>query len=249
MIRHIKTILLLGAVGGAFFFGFGQSASAQSFSDAQKEEMGTIIKDYLMDNPEVIMEAVEAFRRNQEAEMQQAAAVKIGEHDDFLTGADAPMAGNKNADVTVVEFFDYNCGYCKRALGDIQKILQEDQNVRFVFREMPILGPSSVEAARWALAAHKQGKYFEYHAALMSHSGAKNESTLEKLAKDAGLDVAQMKKDAASEEVNALIEKGLSVSREIGVQGTPAFVVNGELVRGYVGLEGLKDLINRAREG
>lgn len=250
MTRHLKTFLLLGAVGGAFFLLLSNpSTAAQNFSDAQKEEMGAIIKDYLMENPEVIMEAVEAYRNNQEAEMQKMAASKIGEHDDFLTGMDAPMAGSKDADVTVVEFFDYNCGYCKKALGDIQGILKEDQNVRFVFREMPILGPSSKTAAQWALAAHKQGKYFEYHAALMSHNGQKSESVLEELAKDAGLDVTQMKKDAASDEVNELIEKGLKVSREIGVQGTPAFVINGELVRGYVGLEGMKELINRAREG
>jgi protein-disulfide isomerase len=245
--QNFKILSLAAALaGGLFVF---SPAQAENITPAQKEEIQSIIRQYLNENPEIIIESVELYRQKQEEQMNQQAAAKIGDHDAFLTGADAPFAGNAKGDVTVVEFFDYNCGYCKKALDDIQSILKEDTNVRFVFREMPILGPSSAVAARWAIAAHKQGKYFEYHTALMNHNGNKDEREMEKLAKDVGLDVDQMKKDAESEETKATIEKSLAVSRDIGIQGTPAFLVNGQMIRGYVGEAGMKEAINVARSG
>ena len=164
-----------------------------------------------------------------------------------LTAGDLPFVGNKDAEITVVEFFDYNCGYCKRAVPDIRAILEEDKNVKFVFKEMPILGPSSRTAAQYALAAHKQGKYFDYHAKLMEHRGPKDEATLEKMAKDLDLNVDQMKVDANSEETNQAIEDSINLAGEIGIRGTPAFVIESELYRGYLGLEGLKAEIAKAR--
>ena len=247
MASRIHTAFLsLTALG--LLVGTPVAAQEASFSAAQKEELGTIIKEYLMDNPSVIMEAVESYRTQQEREAQKQAEERIAANIDALTSSDAPSVGNPEADVTVVEFFDYNCGYCKRALPDIQKVVDQDDNVRFVFQEMPILGDSSRKAAEWALAAHNQGKYFEYHVALMEHRGPKEDDQLEKLASDVGLDVEQMKKDIASGDIDKELQEALNMAREIGVSGTPAFIVGKTFIPGYIGEDGLKEAISQERE-
>jgi protein-disulfide isomerase len=223
-------------------------AEDPAFTDAQKDALGGLIKGYLMENPGVIFEAIEAHRMQQQVQQQQQAEEKIGEHIQYLTRADSPSIGNPEGDVTVVEFFDYNCGYCKRALPDIQAALKDDQNVRFVFQEMPILGPTSKTAALWALAAHKQGKYFDYHVALMEHKGPKDDAQLEKLATDTGLDAGQMKKDIESGDLEKELDKIVEVAREIGVSGTPAFIVGETFVPGYIGEDGLKQAIKEERQ-
>ncbi len=223
-------------------------AQDAEFSPAQKEAMGGVIKEYLMENPKVIFDAIEAYRNEQEEQAQKQAEEKIGDNIAALTDADAPSVGNPNGDVTVVEFFDYNCGYCKRALPDIQAAIKGDDNLRVVFKEMPILGPTSKTAAEWALAAHKQGKYFEYHIALMEHKGPKEEAQLAKLAKDSGLDVEQMKKDLDSGEIEKELNQVMEVAREIGVSGTPAFIVGKTFIPGYVGEDGLKQAIADERK-
>ena len=240
-----KTALTLAVLAST---GLTSAAFAQSFSDAQKEEMGAVIKEYLMENPSVIFESIEAYRAQEEENARKQAEEKIDDNIEYLTRADAPSVGNPDADITVVEFFDYNCGYCKRALPDIQALTKDDPNVRVVFKEMPILGPTSRTAALWALAAHKQGKYFDYHVALMEHRGPKEEAELEKLAKGLDLDVEKMKADIASGEIGKEVDKVLEVGREIGVSGTPAFIVGETFVPGYVGEEGLKAAVQTERD-
>ncbi len=222
--------------------------AAENFSKAQKEELNAYIKQYLLDNPEIIIQSLESYRMDQEKAAEQAAAEKMDSHMDFLTSKEAPSIGNSNGDVTVVEFFDYNCGYCKRAFPDIKKSVQEDHNVRFVFRDMPILSPTSRIAAQWALAAQKQGKYFEYHTALMEYQGQKDEAALIGMAKQLDLDVEQMKKDAQSKEISDELDKIGKITHEIGIQGTPAFIINGQLERGYLGPGGLERAIEEARK-
>ncbi|MEM7680142.1 MAG: DsbA family protein, partial [Pseudomonadota bacterium] len=119
---------------------------------------------------------------------------------------------------------------------------------RFVFREMPILSANSNDIARWSLASHEQGKYFEFHAALMNHRGSRNAETMKKIAKDVGLDPEQLEKDANSSDVKAALEESVKVAREVGIQGTPAFIINGELYPGYLGPEGLKRAVESARQ-
>lgn len=218
-----------------------------AFSAAQKDDIGVIVKEYLMDNPNVIFESIEAYRAQQEQLAQRETEEKIVDNIAFLTRAEAPSIGNPNGDITVIEFFDYNCGYCKRALPDIQKVVKADDNLRVVFKEMPILGPTSHVASQWALAAHKQGKYFEFHVAVMEHRGPKDEEQLAKLSKDIGLDVDKMKADIASGDIEKELQKVLSVGREIGVSGTPAFIVGDTFIPGYVGIDGLKDAIKAER--
>lgn len=246
-----KTFLATTLMTGMAVSGLSlQAVQAEEFTytDAQKEALGPVIKDYLMDNPNVIFEAIEAFREQQAMESQKQAEEKIVEHIAFLTRKDAPSAGNPDGDVTVIEFFDYNCGYCKRAIPDIQNVLKDDKNVRFVFKELPILGPTSRTAALWALAAHKQGKYFDYHVALMEHRGPKDEAQLQKVAEKTGLDAEQMKKDIAGGDIEKDLDKVMDISSQIGVSGTPAFIVGKTFIPGYVGEEGLKAAIQTERE-
>ncbi len=217
------------------------------FSDAQKEALNGLIAEYIKSNPQAIMDSVQAFQMQQQIKAEEDAVKKLQDHLPTITASDMPAAGSENPDLTVVEFFDYNCGYCKRALPDIQKVLENDPKIRFVFVEMPILGPSSSTAAQWALAAHKQGKYFEYHAALMNHRGAKEEPELSQIAKDLGLDLEKMKSDAAGQEIADMIAKNMEIVNDIGIRGTPAFIIGDTIVRGYLGEDGLEKAINDER--
>ena len=223
-------------------------AEEAGLNDIQKKEVISVFEQHLKENPKLVIDAIESFQRQEALAEEEKAKKSITDNLAKLTAEDLPFVGNKDADVTVVEFFDYNCGYGKRAVPDIQALIKEDKNVKFVFKEMPILGPSSRTAAQYALAAHKQGKYFDYHAALMSHSGPKNEKTLEGLGKDLGLDVEQLTKDAGSEEIAKSIEDSIALATRIGIRGTPAFVVGEDLSRGYLGRDGLKAAIEKARK-
>ena len=250
MTSLLKNKLLLGSaiITGVAGLTAMQAYAEDAFNAAQKEEIGKVIQEYLKENPSVVIDAIDAYRA-QEAEREKAqAAEKIIENKDYLTRADAPSIGNPDGDVTVVEFFDYNCGYCKRALPDIQKIAESDPNVRFVFKEMPILGPTSKTAAQWALAAHKQGKYFDFHTAVMEHRGPKDEANMKKLAETVGLDVEKAQADIGSGEIDKDLDMVSKVGREIGVSGTPAFIIGDTFVPGYIGEDGLKSAIAEERK-
>lgn len=251
MTSLIKRKVLLGTTiitGLAGVTAMQANAADEAFSSAQKDAIGEVIQEYLKENPAVVIEAIEAYRSQEQEREKMQAAEKIVDNKAYLTRADAPSVGNPEGDITVVEFFDYNCGYCKRALPDIQKIVKDDPNVRVVFKEMPILGPTSRTAAEWALAAHMQGKYFEYHTALMEHRGPKDDEQLAKLAEKVGLDVEKAKADAKGDAVEKDLERVTEVAREIGVNGTPAFIVGDTFVPGYVGEDGLKNAIAEERK-
>lgn len=250
MTSPFKNKILLGTalITGVAGLSAMQAHAEDAFDAAQKEEIGKVIQEYLKENPEIVIEAIEAYRSQEAEREQKQAEEKIIDNREYLTRADAPSIGNPDADVTVVEFFDYNCGYCKRALPDIQKISEADPNVRFVFKEMPILGPTSKTAAQWALAAHKQGKYFDYHVALMEHRGPKDEDNLKKLGEKVGLDVDKAKAAIDSGEIDKELDMVTKVGREIGVTGTPAFIVGDKFIPGYIGEDGLKGAIADARK-
>jgi protein-disulfide isomerase len=187
------------------------------------------------------------MREQQEAK-ERVSEGAVRENMDWLYSNDKhPTAGNPDGDVTVVEFFDYNCGYCKRALSDIMTIIGEDPNVRVVFIELPILGPGSTEAAKWAKASMAQGRYLEYHVALMEHRGRLNEAQLEMIAKKVGLDVDKLKEDKEADYVANQLDENIAMARTLGITGTPAFVIGEDLARGYVGLEALKQGIAQKR--
>lgn len=228
---------------------FAGNAHAAALTDEQKAEVKTVIKEYLKENPGIVMETLELYRNQQEQKMTADAEEIIKQNIDKLTAKELPSVGNQNGDVTVIEFFDYNCGYCKRALEDIQKVLESDKNVRFVFKELPILGPTSEVAARWAEAAHRQGKYFEYHSAVMHNTVPISDESLLEIGKKLGLDTEKLKKDAESEDVKQSVSDSRNLAMQMQIQGTPGFIINGKLFRGYLGPDGLVKAIAEARAG
>ncbi len=238
--------LLALATGAAIMFA-PLTSSAQSFSDEQKKELQALFKEYLTNNPQIILESVEKYRADQERKSQQSAQENLKEYIEFFKSNDLPMAGNPEGDVTIVEFFDYNCGYCRKAFEDIQKILNEDSNVRVVFQEMPILSPSSRKMAAYALAAQKQGKYFEMHTALMDYKGSQTDDAYNKLGEKIGLNMEQLKKDTQSPEIADQVNKTLEIARDLGIRGTPGFIIGEKIYPGYIGAEGLRRGLKEAR--
>lgn len=224
-----------------------EAAASKTFSEAQKTEIQAIFKDYLLENPELIAEAMTALRAKQEREMEEMAKAKLSENAGFFQSDALGSTGNPEGDVTVVEFLDYNCGYCKKAFEDVQGLLDTDKNVKIVFVEMPILGPTSLTAAQWALAAKEQGKYFEFHTALMEFQGNKDEAALTKIAQDLELDIEKMKADAAGDKVQDTINKSVEIARDMGIQGTPAFIVGDQIFRGYIGTDALIESVKEER--
>lgn len=241
--RFTTKVLALAILCG----GFASNVALAQEAALTKGDVEGIIKEYLLANPEVIFESIENYRAREELAQAQKAEEGIKKHTDYLTSAEAPSVGNPNADVVIVEFFDYNCGYCKKALPDIEQTLAQDPNVRFVFKDMPILSDTSRQMAHWALAAHKQGKFFEYHVELMNSRGSKSAADFKKIGEELGLDVAQLEADANSAAVEETINESFSVAQELGIGGTPAFIVNGKMYPGYIGPEGMKAAIAEAR--
>lgn len=229
----------------ALIFGV-TTVQAQNFSKADIEN---IIKEYIAENPQVILDSVEAYGRQQQDASVQQRQEAIDKHISWLDNNDIlPVAGNPDGDVTIVEFFDYNCGYCKKALDDIMKLMAEDDNVKFIFVETPILGRTSELAAKWAMAAKMQDAYLEYHIGVMQNRGPINERSLIKVAEKVGLDIDKMKADAKSDDVAKMVNEKSQKAAQMGISGTPAFIINGQLYGGYIGVDRMREAVKEARE-
>ncbi len=219
------------------------------FSAAQKEAIGKIVRDYLLKNPEVLAEAMAELTRRREAAEQAAVRKALEESRDALLRNPAdPVGGNPAGSVTVVEFFDYNCGWCKRAYPHMRAAVKADGDVRIVYKEFPILAPSSRFAAKAALAARRQGRYGALHDLLMTHRGALDEARIVALAERAGLDLRRLKADMAAPEIAAAIEANMALAKRLGIQGTPAFAIGGRVIPGMLREAELIGEIRRARK-
>src|SRR6516164_595910 len=206
-------------------------ADAQSFSGSQRGEIEKIIKDYIVAHPEVLQEAMaELEKRQTAAEAEKAkTAIKTNEQAIFSSPRQVTI-GNAQGDVTLVEFFDYNCGYCKRAMSDMLELLKTDPKLKFVLKEFPVLGEGSVQAAQVAAAVRMQDKssgkkYLEFHQKLLGGRGHADLARALAAAKEVGLDVARIEKDMASDEVKATIEENFKLAETLGLNGTPSYVV------------------------
>jgi protein-disulfide isomerase len=218
------------------------AAAKSSFTPEQQAEIGTIVKSYLMANPDVMVEVQAALEAKQEKEQTAKMQVAIKENaKELYQSASAPIAGNPKGDVTVIEFFDYNCGYCKKALPDLAGVIEKDKNVKVILKEFPILSKGSEETARVALAAKMQGKYWEFHRAMLDSSGQANEATALKVGEKIGLDVTRLKKDMVSAEVKKEIDDTRKLAQKMGIQGTPHFLVGDRVVPGAP--EGLTEVL------
>jgi protein-disulfide isomerase len=247
--RLLAPALLALALGVA-----PQAATAQSFSDVQRSDIEKIVREYIIAHPEVLEEAMNELSKRQaaaEAEKHQATIAKNAEM--IFNSPRGVTIGNKDGDVTFVEFFDYNCGYCKRAMADMLDLMKADPKLKVVLKEFPVLSQGSVEAAQVAVAVRMQDpggkKYLDFHQKLLGGRGAADKARALAAAKDAGLDMAKLEKDLTSPEVKATLEENLKVAESLGMNGTPSYVIGKQVVIGAVGAEALREKISTARCG
>jgi protein-disulfide isomerase len=229
-------------------------ASAQSFSNTQRGDIETIVRNYLVAHPEVLEEAMaELNKRQAAAETQKHEASIATNAETIFNSPRGVMLGNKDGDVTFVEFFDYNCGYCKRAMADMLDLMKTDSKLKVVLKEFPVLSEGSVDAAKVAVAVRMQDpggkRYLDFHQKLLGGRGPADKARAIAAAKDAGLDTARIEKDLASPEVRATIEENMRLAEAMGMNGTPSYVIGKQVVIGAVGLDGLKEKISVARCG
>jgi protein-disulfide isomerase len=222
------------------------SSAANSVSPDQRKAFEGVIKDYLLKNPVIIRQAIQALKAQEEAAKQAQATAALKTHKDQLFyDKTSPVAGNPKGDITIVEFFDYNCGYCKRAALTLKAVMEQDPNVRVVYKEFAILGPQSIVAAKAALAAQKQGKYKEFHEGLMM--GQSDENSISALSNLLGMDYKKLRKDMADPKIQQILQKIYQLATTLGINGTPAFVIGERLVTGAVGMAALTQIIKEER--
>jgi protein-disulfide isomerase len=211
---------------------------------AQRKQIESIIKDYLSKNPEILMEMQNALEaKMDQIQAERTAAVIKGNAQEIFRPAASPVVGNGKGDVTVLEFFDYNCGFCKRAFGDVARLIDKDKQVKFIMKELPILSKGSEEASRVALAAKMQGKYWEFHRAMIESTGQANEAAALRTAEKLGLDMVKLRKDMASPDVKKEIDETRALAQKMGIQGTPYFLVADRVIPGAP--ENLLDRMNK----
>jgi len=229
-------------------------ASAQDFSTAQRGEIEKIIKEYLLKHPEVLQEAMGELEKKQQLAETEKARSAIKNHSDALFNSPRQVVlGNKDGDVTFVEFFDYNCGYCKRAMADMMELMKADPKLKIVLKEFPVLSAGSVEAAQVGVAVRMQDptgkKYLDFHQKLLGGRGAADKARAMAVAKEVGLDMAKLEKDLGSAEVRNTLEENFKLAEAMGMNGTPSYVIGKQVVIGAVGVESLREKISNARCG
>lgn len=228
---------------------FFAAPAAAGVDEGDRAAVERIVREYLIANPEVLVEAMQALEQRQQTAADQKARAALKQNRAQIFNDDAsPVGGNVKGDVAVVEFFDYNCGYCKAVHDDALKLVKDDGRLRYVYKEFPILGPGSIVAAKAALAARAQGKYVEAHNALMSHRGRLDESAVFRILGDAGLDVTKLKADMEAPAVAKAIESNLLLADKLGIRGTPAFIIGDELAPGAIKLDEMKRMVAEARK-
>jgi len=263
MTPMIKT---LTAAGAATLLMLAQPVAAQEFSPSQKSEAATefsvrqkseierIIRDYLVSHPEVLQEAIAELDKRQAAEDLEKAKTAVANNAETLFNSSRQVVlGNPSGDVTLVEFFDYNCGFCKRAMADMLDLLRDDPKLKIILKEFPVLGPGSVEAAKVAVAVRMQDKggkkYLEFHQKLLGGRGQADKARALAVAKEVGMDMKRIDTDMASDEAKLALEESLKLGETLGLNGTPSYIVGTDVVVGAVGLAALRTKVSTARCG
>lgn len=241
-ITAISAALL--AMGGLAACSSGAASDGRTEVDLpaglDREDLEIVIREYILENPEIIPEAMERLQQNQQAELVSAV------HDELVTPFEGAWAGSANPDVTIVQFFDYACGYCRTSLPDIERLLREDDSLRIVFRELPILSEESRTAARVSLSAARQGEFFDFHRAMYG-AGRPGAASIAQAQAEAGLDAGRVRSDVASEAVEQEIRNNLELAGSLQLSGTPAFIVGDQILAGAVGYDRLKEAIDQVR--
>ena len=252
--RFLTSALFASALSALALCGAPMSASAQSFNDSQRGDIEKIVREYLIAHPEVREEAMtELSKRQSAAEAAKHEAGVASNAEAIFNSPRNVTLGNKDGDVTFVEFFDYNCGYCKRAMTDMMDLMKADPKLKVVLKEFPVLSAGSVEAAQVGVAVRMQDptgkKYLDFHQKLLGGRGAADKARAMAVAKEVGMDMGRLEKDLASPEVRATIEENFKLAEAMGMNGTPSYVIGKQIVIGAVGVDSLKEKIGVARCG
>ena len=223
-------------------------AGAEELAPEQRREIESVIHDYLLRHPDVLLEALRAAEEKLKSEAgDQAKQALVARRSEIFDDPETPVGGNPKGDVTLVEFFDYRCPYCKQVQPRLTELLAGDRELRIAYKEFPILGPVSVTAARAALAAQRQGKYETFHNAMMAAPGQITEDTVYQVAKTVGLDVDRLKRDMAAPQIEAVLKANQALADALDIRGTPGFVIGDQIVPGAIELASLKELVAGAR--
>lgn len=223
---------------------------ASALDDAQKAEMGAFIKEYLIANPEILLDVQDALQKKQAAMRAQVAEKAVSENQDAIFTSKYDLSlGNPKGDVTIVEFFDYNCGYCKHALSDMDDILSKDKNVRFVLKEFPILGPESLAAHKVSDAFRKIApeKYGDFHRALLGGEGRATEDSAIAVATSLGVSEADIRKTMEDSPNDEAVQEAYQLANNLGITGTPSYIVGNEAIFGAVGADSIEEKIANVR--
>ena len=245
MLARLSLLIL-----AAFLFAAAPAAAEEALNPAQKQAVETVVRDYLRAHPEMILEALQELQARKEAEDQnRARQTLVDRRGELHEDPAAPVLGNPKGDVTLVEFFDYRCGYCKGVAATVADVVRQDGNVRLVFKDFPILGPASVVASRAALAAWRldRVKYLPFHKAMMESTGNLTESKVMQLAVSQGLNADQLAQAMKAPEIEVALQRNLELAKVLDINGTPAFIIGDHVVPGAIGADSLKSLIAEAR--
>jgi len=219
-----------------------------NFAPEQIEGIEQIVRDYLLAHPEVLIQSLNDYQNRQKvAEKQRQQEAVIASRAALTQDPDAPVMGNPEGDVAIVEFFDYKCPYCKRVAGVLRDVVAADGNIRLIMKEFPILGPQSIKASRAALAAHRQGKYEAFHWALMTKPGDMSDPHIRRIARGVGIDIERMMADMEAPEIQAMIKRNNDLAQALQITGTPAFVIGDTLVPGAIDRKAIERLVAQAR--
>lgn len=229
-----------------FIFLILHLSTATSEDKLTREELNEYIYEYIMENPEVILEFVDKLRQKMQENSNTDNEFIEENFVEMANNANIPFMGSDKPKVTIIEFFDYNCGYCKKSLDAITELLRSEFDLKVSFREYPILSPSSRTAAKAALAARKQGKYFVLHSALMSMQGNLNEDKIFQAASNLKIDINKLKKDMNNIDIENILQENEDLARKLNIRGTPTFIINGKLYAGALELNKLKTIINES---
>lgn len=228
------------------------ASTASGPQGSEKERIEGIIREYLLKNPSIIREAMQALEAQEARERAERSANLMKElRKEIFFDADSPISGSASGDVSVAVFFDYNCGYCKQTLPQLQSISKKDPLVRIVFKEFPVLGPQSTFAAKAALAAFRQGKYVEFHNAIMTAENT-DEDSIKNISKTLGIDYSKLQKDMADPQIDEQITRNQRLAESLDINGTPAYIIGDQIIPGAVDAESLTRFIqierNKVRE-
>ncbi len=223
-----------------------------NMTEAERAAFNQAVRDYLVANPDVLVESYATLQRQEEAaQADREAQVLADNHDTIFNDPNSWVGGNPEGDITVVEFIDYRCGYCRKAWQEVDQLIEQDGNIRFVMKEYPILGEGSVLSSRFAISVlqlHGAEAYKAAHDALLSMRADATPETLRRLAEELGHDADELLAHMDKPEVTAIIEENHKLAQTLQISGTPTFVIDGTFVRGYLPLDGMQQIVAEARD-